>query len=111
MPTLSDERRQDMRLPLSYPVTICAAGRKRRARTIDLSVSGARIGYENSQIDVPAGAHRLRIQVAAGEDVEVVALPVWRSRFSYGVKFLLTTEMERLAVAEIMDRRDEHHAA
>lgn len=105
MPRSFEERRDDVRFAFDCPVTISTGGAKRRARVVDLSCGGARIGYMNSRMVVPSGAHRLRIEPDGEAPIELVALPVWKTRFSYGVKFVLAGEMERLAVAELMDRR------
>lgn len=104
MPNTTENRRQDQRVPFDCPITISAGGPKRRGRILDLSCSGARIAYENSRMQVPVSAHRVRIEPPGAEPVEVLAMPVWRTRFSYGVRFLLVDDLERLAVAELMDR-------
>ena len=99
-----DDRRTEHRVRCDCPVTIVVDGSKRRGRIVDLSCGGARIGYENSRMKPPRGPHRLCIEAGDLEPVEVVAMPTWHARFSYGVRFLLTDEMERLAVAELIDQ-------
>ncbi len=103
MPSTRDEQRMDVRIAFDQPVIIYVDGRKRGARAVDLSCGGARINYESSHVPVPSRAHRLRFARPDGESVEVVVMPVWRTRFSYGVRFLLADDMERLAIAELMD--------
>ncbi len=104
LPDPHADRRTDVRVDVHCPVTIVASGQKRRARIVDLSCGGARIWYESSRMSVPIGAHRVRIEHKGLDPVEMIALPVWRSRFSYGVRFLLVGEVERLAIAEMMDQ-------
>jgi hypothetical protein len=71
-------------------------------RTVDLSCGGARV-TNDPQSPPPEGPVRLIFRPPGRKPVEVVAMPMWSSTDSLGVKFIIADDMERLAVAELID--------
>jgi PilZ domain len=100
------DRRTDPRFHVRIPVLVQAEGTKRMRRTVDISCGGARIAYDpTSRCRPPLGPVRLEFRSPSGGDpVEIVGLTMWRSPDSYGVKFIVADELERLAVAELIDQ-------
>ena len=49
------------------------------------------------------GLEQQIVQQLLTQAVSVIAMPVWSSSDSLGVKFIIADEMERLAVAELID--------
>ncbi|MCA9618363.1 MAG: PilZ domain-containing protein [Myxococcales bacterium] len=100
---LHDERRRDPRVHLRLPVLIEAGGRKRLRRTVDISCGGARIAFDGGRLSQPHGPIRLSFRRPSAPPLELVGIVVWHSPGSYGVRFLVADELQRLAVAELID--------
>ena len=104
LPLSRDDRRADARYHVRVPVVIHADGVKRLRRTVDLSCSGARIAYDPvGRHAPPDGPARVEIRRDFADPIQLIGVPMWRSSDSYGLKFLVSSEMDRLAIAELID--------
>jgi len=99
------ERRRDARAPCALQVITHLGGKARETRCLDLSCGGARIAYEMDRYPPRANPlHTLEIDFGGGRVLRTLAMTVWRARWQYGVRFMLTSAVDRLTIAEQIDR-------
>lgn len=93
----------ERRVALRYPIKIQCGGRKRYHRCIDLSPHGARLAREDDW-PVPDEPIRLCFEHHLDHPKEVVAVKVGASRAAVELRFLLLSDVDRLDIAEMLDR-------
>lgn len=105
-----DERRLDARVAADLTATAYLNGRARSCRILDLSCSGALIAIYLPSRDgrfcrrmVP-GLHRLEIDLGGKDVLRVAVEVVWSRRGSYAVRFCSAGDVDRLQLAEHIDR-------
>ncbi len=104
------ERRRDPRSYVRQAVTVEADGRQRLCRTIEMSCGGARIAYDARRWSPPAGPYLLAFDRGQAGPLQVTGVLAWQLPHCFGVQFLQTSDVERLAIAEIIDRATQQAA-
>jgi hypothetical protein len=105
----SAERRADPRVVVDARVTAIHGTHVRRYRLTDVSRSGALV--ERGPAPPPPALHRLEIEIGEGEPLRVLARTVWVGPRHHAVRFLAQDDIDRLELAEVIDRLVRHCAA
>jgi hypothetical protein len=96
-----DDRRCDRRVSLDLPIAVVVGGQSRRFRLVDLSCTGAQIEHLD---EVPlAPVHTLALEVD-GVAIRLLARTVWSRGTRHAVRFLAMDHVDRLDIAEIIDK-------
>lgn len=101
-----ENQRGDDRFPVSGHCNLRGVAWKGEpARITDLSCGGARLEHRSEQPwRVPRnGTFVIELPRQDTDPLRLFALPIWSNGNALGVKFLLVDDMDRLALAEIID--------
>jgi hypothetical protein len=106
----TENQRTDRRHLVNVESSFRGVPTRTRARIADLSCSGARLEHRPDKPWKASTQRTLVIELEREEapPLRLFALPVWSTPHALGVKFLLLDDMDRLALAEIID---EHRLA
>jgi PilZ domain len=96
------ERRRERRVALDRVVVSFKGGTPRRYRIVDLSLGGVRI--EHGKSPVPEHIHTLELEFGGDKTLRVLAKIVWRTDAEHAVSFLGLNDMDRLLIAELIDK-------
>jgi hypothetical protein len=100
------ERRISHRGEMRFTVVQTRDGRNVRARAANLSATGIQlICYDEPEYD-PTAVVRLELHLpGASGPMSVKASPVWKDGFREGLRFVDVPDVDRLDLAELLDRR------
>lgn len=98
----ADERRVDPRVIIDAKVTAIFRGGQRHYRLLDVSRSGAL--FERSDDVEPPATHTLVIDVGDGNPLRLLAQTVWTGPRHHAVVFLAQDDVDRIELAESIDR-------
>jgi hypothetical protein len=107
------DRRMAVRAPLDLPVRLKNAWLSREARAVDVSTSGILV-VQNRPASQEADPIHLTVDFALPGEVEpvvAIARPVWSRGPFRAFKFLTVSDVDRLRIAEHVDRRTERTSA
>lgn len=98
-------QRGDHRYLVSVRSNLHGVETNESARIADLSCSGARLERRPDQPWQHSRACTLVVEIdrVDAEPLKLLAIPMWFTPNALGVKFLLLDDMDRLALAEIID--------
>ena len=96
------DRRSDQRVLLDLTVAAFKDGMPKRYRFVDLSCGGAQI--VRGRAEPPPRVHTLEIDLGNGRVMRMLARTVWVSEGRHAVSFLALDDLDRLSIAEGIDR-------
>ena len=100
------ERRISQRGEMKFTVVQTRDGRDVRARATNVSATGIQlVCYDEPEFD-PGAVVQLQLHLpGGGEPMNVKASPVWKDGFREGLMFVDVADVDRLILAELLDRR------
>jgi PilZ domain-containing protein len=97
------ERRREARVELGVRAAVRVDGSWRLYRVCDVSCAGAQLARASNE-PPPPPVHTLVIDLGAGTPVRVLARTVWSKPGRHAVSFLAMNDLDRLTIAEGLDR-------
>jgi hypothetical protein len=104
-----DERRVDARLDMALIVKAEYRGVEKRYRLLDVSRGGAR--FERLGAAQPPSLHTLVLDIGEAEPLRLLVRTVWCDDNRHAVRFVAQDDVDRLELAEHIDRWLAHLAA
>jgi len=101
-PSPGAERREEPRLAVKIPVTAEFHGSRRHYRVLDISRSGALV--ERDEDAPPPSLHTIVIGAVGRQPVRVLARVVWASPRHHAVRFVAQDDLDRIELAERIDK-------
>ncbi|MBW2459336.1 MAG: PilZ domain-containing protein [Deltaproteobacteria bacterium] len=103
------ERRLEPRLSVKIPVTAEFHGAQRQYRVLDVSRTGALL--ERDEDEAPPSLHTLVIGALGRQPLRVLARTVWVAPRHHAVRFVAQDDIDRLELAERLDKLIAFYAA